>query len=226
VGIERRPIVWEQAGWKPTDIAWAIGPLIVLQVVSELLTGLAPSTWLRLSQVLLFGAAWAWMFFCPIHLLRRRAGRNRGLGVRSRFVRELLIAVPVFYLFLLLLGGVAIGIEAITGGPIKPAAESRRIVYAMQSSRVWMWIQGATVCVLAPWVEEIFFRGFLYHALRKRWGWLLAALGQALAFAGLHHRYELGMLVIVFVCGLALLLSTDGVGPCSAPSSFTRRSIR
>lgn len=203
--IEPRPLVWEQADWKLTDIAWALGPVIVLQVGSELLSGLAPSTWLRLFQILLFGVGFAWMFFYPIHMLRRRTGRNVGLGVRCGFVRELFIAVPVFFMFLLLIVGVAIGIEAITGSPIKPAAEGRRVVDAIRVSRVWMWVQGATVCVLAPWVEEIFFRGFLYSALRKRWGWFLAAVLQALVFAGAHYHYTLGMLVVVFVCGLVLL---------------------
>ena len=75
----------------------------------------------------------------------------------------------------------------------------------MRTSRVWMWIHGATMCVLAPWVEEIFFRGFLHHAFRQRGGWFLAALGQSLVFVGLHHRYRPESLVVVFVAGLALL---------------------
>jgi membrane protease YdiL (CAAX protease family) len=40
--------------------------------------------------------------------------------------------------------------------------------------------------LLAPWIEEIFFRGFLFGGLRVRWGWLLAAVASSLLFALAH----------------------------------------
>ena len=59
-------------------------------------------------------------------------------------------------------------------------------------------------CVIAPVVEELFFRGFLFHALR-RWlstGW--AAAAQAAVFAVL-HPYTPERQVLIFFLGLMLL---------------------
>jgi membrane protease YdiL (CAAX protease family) len=40
--------------------------------------------------------------------------------------------------------------------------------------------------IIAPIVEEIFFRGFVFGGLRQRWGWPVAALGSSLLFALAH----------------------------------------
>ena len=55
--------------------------------------------------------------------------------------------------------------------------------------------------VLAPFVEEVAFRGLLYATLRRRLDWLAAALLSAALFA-LPHGYGLGGSLSVFVSGL------------------------
>lgn len=40
--------------------------------------------------------------------------------------------------------------------------------------------------LMAPWIEEIFFRGFLFGGLRERWGWILAAVVSGFLFATAH----------------------------------------
>jgi len=40
--------------------------------------------------------------------------------------------------------------------------------------------------LMAPWIEEIFFRGFLFGGLRERWGWVLAAVVSSFLFATAH----------------------------------------
>ena len=48
------------------------------------------------------------------------------------------------------------------------------------------WLIFVTGVLIAPLVEEIFFRGFLYPGLRERYGWIPAALISAALFAGVH----------------------------------------
>jgi hypothetical protein len=55
--------------------------------------------------------------------------------------------------------------------------------------------------VLAPLVEEVAFRGLLYATLRRRLGWLAAALLSSALFA-LPHGYGLGGSLSVFVSGV------------------------
>jgi len=53
--------------------------------------------------------------------------------------------------------------------------------------------------ILAPFVEEIFFRGFLFQGFRQRMGWLNAALLSSLIFSLSH--LDLAALIPTFVLG-------------------------
>ena len=66
-------------------------------------------------------------------------------------------------------------------------------------SPVWFFIVGA---VLAPIVEEMFFRGFLFQGFRQKYGWVSAALLSSLIFAAAH--LDLVALIPTFVLGCLL----------------------
>ena len=51
----------------------------------------------------------------------------------------------------------------------------------------------------APFFEELFFRGALYGALRRRFGAALGVLASAALFAALHPQLPLGFLPIFFL---------------------------
>jgi len=56
-----------------------------------------------------------------------------------------------------------------------------------QEKRLWFLIYSTTIVVLlGPVVEEVFFRGFAYNALKKRWGVPRAMALTAVVFAALH----------------------------------------
>ncbi|MDI6817412.1 MAG: type II CAAX endopeptidase family protein [Actinomycetota bacterium] len=70
------------------------------------------------------------------------------------------------------------------------------------------------VVVLAPIVEELFFRGFLYQALRQRWGANVAIVASGVLFSLAH--FSLYLLVPIAVIGFALAYlyeRTDSLGP-------------
>jgi membrane protease YdiL (CAAX protease family) len=60
----------------------------------------------------------------------------------------------------------------------------------------------------APLFEELFFRGFLYPALARRFGTIWSILLTALAFAGLHilQLRAWGPVLVIFLVGLALTI--------------------
>jgi membrane protease YdiL (CAAX protease family) len=64
--------------------------------------------------------------------------------------------------------------------------------------------------IVAPFVEEVFFRGFVFAGLRRKWGWPKAAVASAALFA-LAHVAPTSILPI-FVLGLifAFLYQTSG----------------
>jgi membrane protease YdiL (CAAX protease family) len=63
----------------------------------------------------------------------------------------------------------------------------------------WFFLVGV---VLAPFVEEIFFRGFLFQGFRERYGWTTAMLLSAAIFAVAH--LDLVVLIPTFILGCLL----------------------
>jgi membrane protease YdiL (CAAX protease family) len=143
-----------------------------------------------------------WMIVFPLWTWRRRGGRARGALPRvGRVIREFLLALPFLLLVFLVLVVVAAIVEGVSGQPTEAPRVWRE---AATTPGGWRFVAFAvTVCVLGPAAEEVFFRWFLFRGLRKWWGGLAAALGQAALFA-LYHPSGVKRLVVIFVAGLML----------------------
>jgi uncharacterized protein len=80
------------------------------------------------------------------------------------------------------------------------------------------WALGILSITLAPLMEELFFRGFLYPVLARRLGLPIAIFLTALAFALLHGaqlKFSWGPVLVIFLVGLVLTLiraSKNSVG--------------
>jgi membrane protease YdiL (CAAX protease family) len=80
-----------------------------------------------------------------------------------------------------------------------------RIEEALQPSHLVMFVFVAGL--IAPIVEELVFRGFLYRAWRDAWGWAWAALASATVF-GLFH----GIVVPQLLSGIVLVVAMRRTG--------------
>jgi membrane protease YdiL (CAAX protease family) len=72
-------------------------------------------------------------------------------------------------------------------------------------------------CVIAPFAEETFFRGFMYAGMRDRWGLAAGVIASALIFALFHM--SLSTLVPIAAMGAVFALlyeRTDALWPCIA----------
>ena len=72
-------------------------------------------------------------------------------------------------------------------------------LFAELESPVWFFIVGA---IVAPLVEEIFFRGFLFQGFRQKYGWVSAMLLSSAIFAAGH--LDPASLLPTFILGLVL----------------------
>jgi membrane protease YdiL (CAAX protease family) len=72
-------------------------------------------------------------------------------------------------------------------------------IFAELESPVWFFIVGV---VMAPIVEEVFFRGFLFQGFRQKYGWITAALLSSAIFAVAHM--DLVALIPTFILGVVL----------------------
>ncbi len=71
------------------------------------------------------------------------------------------------------------------------------------------WALGILSVTLAPLMEELFFRGFLYPVLARRLGLPVAVLVTALGFAALHGAqlmFSWGPVLVIFLVGLVLTM--------------------
>ena len=66
--------------------------------------------------------------------------------------------------------------------------------------------------LVAPLVEELVFRGFLYRAVERRWGWFVATLVSAIAFAIYHPNF-----LAAFTSGLVFACLLRRTGSLWAP---------
>ena len=66
-------------------------------------------------------------------------------------------------------------------------------------------LTGVAVLLMAPLAEEIFHRGFLVGAIRRRWGVVVAVPLSAAIFSALH--FDVGSLIPFFVVGVAFALA-------------------
>jgi membrane protease YdiL (CAAX protease family) len=72
-------------------------------------------------------------------------------------------------------------------------------LFSQLNTPIWFFIVGA---IFAPFVEEIFFRGFLFQGFRAKYGWITAMLLSSAIFAVAH--LQLAALIPTFILGCVL----------------------
>jgi membrane protease YdiL (CAAX protease family) len=190
--------------WTPRDVAW--GLLVFVLWILLFIAGGAVGTLLHLPVdagiLIVFGEAIlllpAWYF--TIH---KYGGTWADLGLRSFQPRAVglgcgLMAASVVVNFVYALFLAQFGLQ------IQPEIQQ---IFQGTAYPLALFFGGA---VVAPFVEEIFFRGFVFTGLRGKWGWPKAALASAALFA-LAHVIPTSYLPI-FILGLifAFLYQTSG----------------
>jgi membrane protease YdiL (CAAX protease family) len=194
--------VFREFPWRWSDVMIGLAPDIYLMVAAAVINPkwlwVGPRwLWLPMAAVMM-----AWMFFYPLWIIRRRARLPRLPRPRTVFV-EALFALLGTAVMIFVLGAVfsvlfsLFGDRAITTMPHKSTAASPH----------WYDSLGLKVValILAPFAEEVFFRGMLYNWLRQRLHVVVAAPVQAMIF-GLSHHFGPADTAGVVLIGLGLSL--------------------
>lgn len=71
----------------------------------------------------------------------------------------------------------------LTGLGVQTQGDQISKLFKLLNTPVWFFLVGA---LLAPLIEEIFFRGFLFQGLRARYGWVIGMLLSSAIFAIAH----------------------------------------
>jgi len=179
--------------WTARDVWWGLGVMVLsLAVVAAVLLIARPV--LDAGLIVSLGELVMAVPVVVFVFLKRRAGLKelgfRGFGWRAlQLVALLLVASYIVNgLYALILAYFGLEVQG----------ELTAIVAELDSP--WWFVVGAAV--VAPLVEEAFFRGFMFAGLRGRYGWGRAALVSSALFALLHG--QLTAFLPIFLLGLLL----------------------
>ena len=180
--------------WSQRDVWFGVGSLVLYLAV--VLGGAALINWLKIefdigfllmvSEALLIIPVW---FFT----VRKYHVSWQEVGFRKFQPEYLLLGFGLMVGYLLFNGIFNFLLIQITGKTI----QGDLIEQLTQINwSVWLWIGGA---IAAPFVEEAFFRGFIFGGLKGHMNWKWAALISSFLFAIMHG--DLTSLVPAFVIG-------------------------
>jgi membrane protease YdiL (CAAX protease family) len=171
-----------------------------IMVAMGSVAGLIFSQWVGFAQTV---GLIAWNGIFPLAIAVHRLKRWPRLPrLRAVFV-EGLWALPATFFVVVTINLVSPLIARLVGetempmNPLEPVAGS--------PNRIERSVFVLMAIVMAPLVEELFYRGLLYNMLRTRLHWILAAPVQGLIF-GLLHPFDLANSVAVAVIGMLLAL--------------------
>jgi len=136
----------------------------------------------------------------------------RAVGLRSRdFGKEALYGLAAYGAIIPVMAVAMFVSTWITGRYDRPT-EVHPIVYAIAQSGPWLKaVILVCVAVVAPIVEETFFRGMLLNALRQRFGVVGAVVVTSVVFALIHPQLPAGFLpLFVLACGLGAMTVIRG----------------
>jgi len=135
------------------------------------------------------------------------------LGLRPPTRGGFWFPLPVFFAAITIFGVYAVivaaaGVDAEGNVPVETFDSTALIV-----------LMGILALALAPFMEEVFFRGFLFGGLRGRWGVLGAAFGSGLLFALPHFSglSSLSLLPVIGIIGMLFAWSYYYTGSLFAP---------
>lgn len=210
--VEQSPDVPRDPAWSGWDVLRLVVLAILSLAVSMVVTLLAAKRWIypffgiteiaRIPLVLVVGQAAGYLPVLAYMYL---------LVTRERRRPDFLVAIhwnwpgrPAPYL----VAGLVLSLALQGLAHLLPMPKNLPIdTFFRTPAEAWvLTIFGVT---LAPLLEELFFRGFLYPVLERRLGWNAAVLFTALGFALLHGSqlmFAWGPVLVIFLVGMVLTM--------------------
>lgn len=142
------------------------------------------------------GASWSALGFRPFNLLQ-----SLGLVIATYFGVEVLVLIY--------------GAILVLSGAKRPEDPALRVVSLFVKTRAGLALAIFMVAIVAPIMEEFFFRGFIYGAFRKRWGITAAIILTSVLFAVSH--LSLFNFIPLTIIGIALAYLYERTGSLGPP---------
>ena len=69
-------------------------------------------------------------------------------------------------------------------------SKQENILEGLINSKLDMYVIGFAVCILAPLIEEIVFRGYIYNKFKNNYGVIKSSVLTSILFAGIHFQFQ------------------------------------
>jgi membrane protease YdiL (CAAX protease family) len=190
--------------WTPRDVAWGLGVFVLWIVCLGLITALGEKLSLPLDAglIVVFGEA---VLLLPVwyFAISKYGATWADLGLRGFHPAAVGMGCGLMLLSMIF-NLLYASFLAIFNLRVQPDVQ---LIFSHTNFPLALLFGGA---VVAPFVEEVFFRGFVFAGLRGRWDWRRAALVSAALFA-VAHVVPTSILPI-FILGLifAFLYQSSG----------------
>ena len=170
-----------------------------------------------MAQIIMLSSVW----FLAFH--KKKLSLNK-LGIKKPDAHLFLRFVPAAVLLTLLVPVLySIAISLLNMTYLQPASLPESIV----SNRVSVLIFATMAVFVAPFVEEVFFRGFIYPAIANKYGVIVSAVLTSILF-GLAHIVAANAIIAFFI-GLILVYvyhqTTNLLAPILVHSAFNQISV-
>lgn len=135
----------------------------------------------------------------------RPLGRQASRLLSAPVARKDYAEVAIVALSMIPLTWATAGARALWAFVVDPSALASMKVNPDHESELVLSAKGAALAIfavlVAPFLEEVLFRGFLYRAFERDWGWIAALVSTSVTF-GFYHSFFLNALVFsaVMVC--------------------------
>ncbi len=143
-------------------------------------------------------------------------------GLKSKNSRYLIVIAPIGVIlafltyFALQIGGYFEFLEQTFGKELKEQEAVR--VYKESSGATIRVLLAVSVCVIAPFIEELVFRGYIYSATKRFSDRLFATLFSSLFFALVH--FNINAILPLFILAIILVIAYEITGSLWAPISI------
>ncbi len=208
------------------EVPWFVGDVFKVFIVlffAELLISVILGLWsallklsLERSTVVLMGGTMLRNVIAAIYVLylisKRYGAGLKELGFRlAGAFRAAAIGIGAYFgffpVYLVLLLGI-MGILKIIGyePPLQTVVE---VVYEEKSAGALV-AASLVIALLGPFFEEMFFRGFMYQAFRRKWGTAGAVIWVSVIFAAMHAHWVAFLPIFALSSVLCVLFETTG----------------
>jgi len=194
---------FRQIPWTLTHGCIALGVLILFRAVFLLFRFMDRSVSMYVIMGLLWILMFCWMIVFPVWVARSQKTLRK--PVVTRVLKEFGLAIPIVVCFIIVEGLIVSALQKVNGEVGEVSSAFSKLPGAPHDIRLYFLL--VPMFTLGPVAEELFFRGFLYNALRQRLSFWAAIILQALVFTLVHYRCpwtHFVELMTVFIAGVVL----------------------